>query len=586
MVVEKRHGGRDMARIRKVEINNFRTIKRFVWLPSAGINCLVGPGDVGKSTVLDAIDYCLGARRSIQITDADFHRLDVEAAIHISVTVGDLDDAFKRIDAYGLYLRGFHPETGLVEDEPEKDAETVLTVCLIVGSDLEPVWSLASDRAEAQGQLRPLAWTDRVRLAPVRLGVFADYHLGWRRGSVLNRLSDEQADASAALAKAARDARAAFGDEMQGQLAETLGIVSSATEELGIRTGGGVKALLDAHSISLSGGSISLHDGRGVPLSGLGTGSARMLISALQRTASSKTSAVLIDELEYGLEPHRIMRLLGLLGAKDKEPPFQAFMTTHSPVALRELCGEQVFVLRETGEDHEALTPGADGDIQATLRMHPDAFFARSVLLCEGASEVGLTRGLDQHRSANGKTSIAARGVALVDCGGGDGNRPFERASSFARLGYRTAVLRDDDKKPTPEIEQAYINNGGTVFAWREGRTLEDELFASLPDQAIAELLDIAADIHGEDLINDHIKSASSNSLDLKGVYAEILVDGLRPETRAALGKASQFRKSGWFKSVSWMERVGCTVVGPSIGAADEGFCRFIDELFAWCNDA
>jgi predicted ATP-dependent endonuclease of OLD family len=61
-----------MARIRKIEIQNFRGIKELAWLPSAGINCLIGPGDSGKSSILDAVDYCVGTRRNIQFTDADF----------------------------------------------------------------------------------------------------------------------------------------------------------------------------------------------------------------------------------------------------------------------------------------------------------------------------------------------------------------------------------------------------------------------------------------------------------------------------------------------------------------------------------
>jgi len=55
-----------MTIIRAIEIENFRSIKALSWLPREGINCIVGPGDGGKSTVLDAIDYCLGARRTLQ----------------------------------------------------------------------------------------------------------------------------------------------------------------------------------------------------------------------------------------------------------------------------------------------------------------------------------------------------------------------------------------------------------------------------------------------------------------------------------------------------------------------------------------
>ena len=186
-----------MARVRVVEIRNFRGIKVLTWYPAAGINCLIGPGDSGKSSILEAIDLCLGARRSIQFTDADFHLLDVESPITIAVTLGELDDDLKNLDAYGMYVRGYNAVSATIEDEPEKDAETVLTVRLTVASDLEPTWSLVSERAEAQGMARNLSWGDRVRLVPTRIGVMADYHLGWRRGSVLNRVSEERADASA-----------------------------------------------------------------------------------------------------------------------------------------------------------------------------------------------------------------------------------------------------------------------------------------------------------------------------------------------------------------------------------------------------
>jgi hypothetical protein len=204
-----------MAKVRKIEINHFRGVRVMSWCPQPGVNCLIGPGDSGKSTVLDALDLCLGARRNVAFVDSDFHRLDVGTPIIIDVTLGELDDELKSLETYGMYLRSFDAASGTIEDEPEKDAETILTVRLRVESDLEPVWSLVSERAAAQGVTRNLSWTDRLRLAPTKVGVMADYHLGWRRGSVLNRISDERADASAALTKIARDARSAFGDQAQ-----------------------------------------------------------------------------------------------------------------------------------------------------------------------------------------------------------------------------------------------------------------------------------------------------------------------------------------------------------------------------------
>lgn len=127
-----------MARIRKIEIANFRGIQLLAWCPTPGINCLIGPGDSGKSTVLDAIDLCLGARRNVQFSDADFFGLDITTPISITLTLGDLDDSMRTLESFGAFLRGYHANTGVVEDEPSAGAEVVLCLNLTVASDLEP----------------------------------------------------------------------------------------------------------------------------------------------------------------------------------------------------------------------------------------------------------------------------------------------------------------------------------------------------------------------------------------------------------------------------------------------------------------
>jgi putative ATP-dependent endonuclease of the OLD family len=100
-----------LARIRIISIENYRCIQQLTWYPGHGLNCLIGPGDSGKSSILDAIDLCLGARRNPNLTDADFHGLDVERPISISITLGELDDGLKSLETYASYLRSF--EAGL-----------------------------------------------------------------------------------------------------------------------------------------------------------------------------------------------------------------------------------------------------------------------------------------------------------------------------------------------------------------------------------------------------------------------------------------------------------------------------------------
>lgn len=575
-----------MARIRKIHVKHFRSIKEITWLPSPGINCLIGPGDSGKSSLLDAIDYCVGARRNVTFTDADFFGLNVEESVSISITLGELDDDLRNIDSYGLFVQSFDLATGSVAEEPEAGHETVLTVNLTVGSDLEPVWTLVSQRAAAQGATRNLNWKDRVRLAPTRVGASADYHLGWSRGSVLNRVSEERADASAALAKAARDARTAFGDQAEAQLQDTLTIVAATAKELGVPTGTAVKAMLDAHSVSFTGGTISLHNSNGIPLRSLGAGSTRLLVTGLQRKAAERASIILIDELEHGLEPHRIIRLLGSLGSKETPSPLQVFMTTHSTVVLRELSGNQLWVMRAGADKHTATLAGDADDIQSTLRLFPDAFLAPSIVVSEGATEVGLVRGIDQHRTANNKTSIGALGVALVDCGGGEPERPINRASAFLKLGYRVCVVRDDDKRPNAAVEQAYLDAGGKVVAWRYGRALEEELFLGMTSDTSVKLLARAVEIHGAELIDEHIKSASNNAKTLEAIQIEGFLDNLPDDSRVILSKAAKTKRAGWFKSVSWMEAAARDIVAPGLADADPAFVALIDEIFTWAENA
>lgn len=568
-----------MAQIRHIGISNFRCIEKLDWFPAAGINCLIGPGDSGKSSILDAIDYCLGARRTVQFTDADFHGLDVTVPIMITITIGDLSDALKSMDTYGSFVRSFDGTTGTIDDEPEAGKETVLTVQLTVGSDLDPVWTLISDRAKAQGLSRNLTWGDRTRLSPTRIGALAENNLAWRRGSVLNRLTDEKADTSAALANAARDARKAFGDLADAQLGETLKLVTQTARELGIPAGDKLKAMLDAHSVSFSGGTVAIHGENGVPLRALGVGSTRLLVAGLQRKAAKESSVLLVDELEHGLEPHRIIRLLGSIGAKETPPPIQAFVTTHSPVALRELRGDQLWVVRKLTGAHKLDLVGLSHPIQGTIRAHPEAFLSRSVLVCEGASEVGLIRGLDLYFTAQGCASINAAGMALVDAGGV--NKIYSRATVLRKLGLRTASLRDDDVQPDATEEEQFTSNGCPLFKWEPGQALEHAIFYGLSDAAVHLLLERAVELHGEELIGEHIAAASKNSVTLAQCRGSVT-----PQTRQILATAAKWKKNAWFKTVSWMEDAAHDIIGPDYQTAGQAFRTVIGAIFQWCHSA
>lgn len=560
-----------MARIRHLGIKNFRSIKDLSWFPGPGLNCLIGPGDGGKSTVLDAVDLCLSGRRTATFTDADFHALDVTRDIEIEVTVGDLPDSLKSMETYGNYLRNFDAGAGKIEDEPDAAGETVLTMVLTVSADLEPNWTLRSDRTPSDTQ-KQLSWSDRNLIAPTRLGSNGGQHLGWRRGSVLNRMSEEKADTSAALASAARLARQTFGDHAEKQLATTLAKVAETARSLGVPTGDDLRALLDAHSVSVGSGTVTLHDKDGVPLDAMGTGSTRLLSVGLQRAASERASIVVIDELEHGLEPHRIMRLLNSLGAKETPSPMQGFLTTHSPVAVRELSTAQLHVMRQRDGQHVPIALSADA--QGTARTFPEAFLASSVIICEGASEVGFIRGLDRFSVTSPKGSLFAAGLALIDAGGCD--KIYARALPVVSLGYKAAVFRDDDKQPDVAQEKSFTEMGGMVFKWRPGKALEEEVFEGVSDTAVLQLLERAVELHGENYIAEQISSASGGTIKIADCRTAQGAD-----VRALLaGRAKS--KAAWFKNVGYFEDLTFEILVPDAKNWKPEFKQLVNEMAKW----
>lgn len=123
------------------------------------------------------------------------------------------------------------------------------------------------------------------------------------------------------------------------------------------------------------------------------------------------------------------------------------------------------------------------------------------------------------------------------------------------------------------------------MISWREGRALEDELFMSLTEDAILKLVERACELHGEELINDHIKSASQNATDLYKIRAEIRASGTTSSTRQVLGQTAKAKSVGWFKSITWMEGVACDIVGPDVAKAEEGFRRLVKDVFVWIEN-
>jgi len=217
-------------RIVQVEIKNFRGIKSMPpWNPSAGVNCLIGPGDSTKTTILDAIELCLYPRAYFLADDSDFFNLDVEEPIRIIVTLTDLPVGFTALDRYGHFLRGWNEKKKQIEDEPKKGEDEpsenpnyALSIAVEIDKSLEGRWSIFNERIASSGGDPPnIRYKDVEQLATSRLGRYADRHLGWGRNSILARIANNGGKFTAQLADARRAAKTAFQKGDQTAFEET-----------------------------------------------------------------------------------------------------------------------------------------------------------------------------------------------------------------------------------------------------------------------------------------------------------------------------------------------------------------------------
>ncbi len=575
-----------MIAIRHLRISNFRGINHLLWTPGPGINCIIGPGDSCKSSVISAIDLVLTARRSISFNDSDFHNMNVNQPIAIEATIGNLPNEFLELERYGSFLRGFNPISKQIFDEPDNNIlETVVTIRLIVNQDLQPEWGLYSVRAEQEQLERNLTWKQREAISPIKLDDYSDRHLAWGKYSLLNKLMGDTPDVAGTLASIARQSRGNFQPQPANVFDPALTRVRDIARRQGISVGE-LKAQLDIKGVSLSNGAIALHDSNDTPLKQLGTGSTRLLVSGIQRETSN-AAIMLVDEAELGLEPFRISRLLTELGAIEQTPTKQVFMTSHSPHVVKELKPEQLFILRKhiipqpppntniLSIVHSIYPIPSEGQSKLIVRNCTEALFANKVIVCEGVTEIGLLNGYDRYKASRGQTSNQERGAVCVN---GAGDHMFERAKLFKQLGFPTAIFKDSDKndEQLTQMQEARRLNID-IFEWDGGLATENALFQSCPLTACSALLSIASDRKSEITINNHITQMSQNSLTYQGCFG-----AFNDSMRVPLGTIS--KKSNWYKDLETAERIGAEVVGPNFDQTGMPFQQVFAQLESWVS--
>ncbi len=543
-------------RIRQLSVRNFRGIRELDWdIPDQNLLCLIGRGDSTKSTILEALRRAFHPQWNISFDDADFYQCNPADPIKIEVVLGALPDEFRDLEKYGHWLCGWDEGTPARTDDPGDGLEDALRIRLSIADDLEPAWSVIKIDDDDGIQFKA---GDRAKVAVSLIGAVIDRHLTWSRGSILSQLTATE-NISSSLAGAARAAKSALENRRAQDLAgfdEAAATAETTARSLGVNITASYKAHLDTDAINVRMAGLALHDGD-MPLRQLGLGSKRMLTTGLQKQALRAPHITLFDEVEVGLEPHRIARLLQHL--KEDETG-QYFLTTHSPVVLRELSVADLHIVHSAGGRTEVVAankPAIADSVQGKIRSGAEAFLAPKIIVCEGATEVGFLRGLDDHWAASeGKDTFSYRGVALFDAN--SASKIKEIAENLTALAYDVAVLVDSDAPD--QFSDADANElrgaGILVTKWDGAVSVEERVFADVPWPGVVASFEVARAIRSDDgRLLDQVRTQFGQGLDRD--FAA-WVDA--PELRTALGKAA--KSSDWFKRQSWARDWAAAISG------------------------
>lgn len=557
-------------RIRRIDIENFRGIKCASWRlpPDRRFFVLIGPGDSTKTTILTALERALHDRAGQSVLDTDFYDAKVDHPIRIRVAVDDLPDDLIAMDAFGTFLSGIDDDGEWTHD-PVDEAQRCVIVEFLVEADLEPVWQ--SYRPALEGledeEPHPIRARYRSLMTAYRIDDRIDAHLRWSRTSSLGKLTASRDDTRSTLTLAGRAARDAAAAAVTDALKKLAREVQEQVQAIGTTEFADLKPGLDM-SLTNTQGNLALFEGD-VPLTNFGLGTRRLTGAATQQLANQGSTTLLVDEVEHGLEPHRLVHLLSHL--RTSQSFAQVFVTTHSPTALQHLEPDELVMVRSTDGVTDLRLLDDPAELRMLLKGSPEAFLARRIVINEGKTEYGVVlEHLEEWNLGPNREPApsAALGVVPIEGNGGTGSAAW--AGQFLHAGYEIVLFIDSDDEAANDLVPAIKTAGGTVVQWSGAHSIETAICAQLDEIGLNAFIEAALDV-----ADDREASAQSYAAKLVAKGAPPRNTGADPldvvtwaaagvsldEAREIVGLAAKGKdidkEKAWFKRVDKGRRLG-----------------------------
>ncbi|MET0075535.1 MAG: AAA family ATPase [Candidatus Thiodiazotropha lotti] len=462
------------AEVRQLHIKGFRGIENLKWNPHKGMNIILGGGDCGKSTILEALGLLFSSSGNRSLTESDFWNKKSEDGFYIEAAMYVSDD-FEFSAGTKIYWPwewdGENPVLPAAEADEVPEAQSpVFKVAVSATGDYELSWEII--QPDGSREHFPVGLRRKIGLVALTNDDRNDRDLRLVYGSALDRLITDnslrskighaisQVPLKGSLSDDAKQALEKLDGSLQKEHLPS-GLDLGVTSSQGVSIGSLIGLLANKGDISL-------------PLATWGSGTRRMATLLISAAKDSETQITTIDELERGLEPYRLRQLVLSLLKSDS----QSFVTTHSPIAISCSEGAQLWYVDAAGN-----LGMLDQDMTAThQRRDPETFLSRVSVIAEGETEVGFIIAILETIFGGNPLDAGVR----VSLGQGD-DQLLDLLESLNKSGITFAGFADNDGKKPERWTQLKTAMEARLFQWENG-CIETNILSLLPDEYLENL--------------------------------------------------------------------------------------------------
>lgn len=463
------------ATIHHLSIERFRSIKTLSWYPRKGVNLVLGGGDVGKTSLLDAIALLLSPVNPTTLPDTDYHARKVEEGFAIEAVVSLPQQSGINNQVKQCWPWDWNGEVPVVPSGEKNEGTTGeavyrLRVCGM--PDLELLYEIVQPDGECDSF--PVGLRRSIGL--VRLGGDDrnDRDLRLVQGSALDRLLSDKGLRSRLASDLAEHA---VKDQLREGAKKALEDLNVAFESEGLPVGLDV-AINGNQGVSVAAmiGLTADRENVQLPFASWGAGTRRIAALAIARQNQGEAPITLVDEIERGLEPYRQRSLMNKLQSGKS----QAFVTTHSPFAISAAGDASLWYM-----DHAGRIGLLDSMKTAQHRKSsPEMFLARLTIVVEGQTERGFVTSLLERAIGS---SLDQHGI-YVSAGGGH-ESTLELLEALAEGGLAFGGFADEENGKHPERWKRLSDKlGNLLFRWTTG-CLERNIVGAVPEDKLEMLI-------------------------------------------------------------------------------------------------